>query len=190
MVIDQSAQNEMPQAITDAVTRRDCGVCCVTGRADLPTTIIWAFPPSMAYMVCAVFPATPSANISRQSYQSRDIAKPGLHEEYRSLENAITLCNTLVEPYMENMFSIDIEVLLPSVICTDANLTGRCRTAGVLSPSWTSPSKSRAHPRSRPIFRANPRHPCSGVYILNGPLRLTSLGAMSATRNRTLIPKT
>ncbi|KAF7366901.1 hypothetical protein MSAN_00948800 [Mycena sanguinolenta] len=91
--VDLNHHNKMPQAIIDAVTQRDSGVCCVTGRADLPASIIWVFPPSMAY----------------ESYQVRDGSKQGLHEVYRCLENAITLCDALVEPYMENMFSIDME---------------------------------------------------------------------------------
>ncbi|KAJ7866875.1 hypothetical protein B0H13DRAFT_1897861 [Mycena leptocephala] len=58
------SQNKMLQDVIDAVTTRDGGVCCVTGRADLPTSVIWVFPPSLAYM----------------SYQERDGSKEGLYE--------------------------------------------------------------------------------------------------------------
>ncbi|KAJ7247112.1 hypothetical protein B0H12DRAFT_1125258 [Mycena haematopus] len=40
------SENKMPQDVVDAVTMRDGGVCCFTGRADLPTSIIWVFPPT------------------------------------------------------------------------------------------------------------------------------------------------
>ncbi|KAF8213949.1 hypothetical protein K438DRAFT_1802611 [Mycena galopus ATCC 62051] len=93
ITIDMNRENRMPQAIIDAVARRDRGVCCVTGRADLPTSITWAFLPALAY----------------ESYQDRDFGKEGLHEAYRTVENAITLCTQLLEPFMENMFSVDIE---------------------------------------------------------------------------------
>lgn len=56
LATEQTKQNTFPQDIVDAVRRRDRGVCCVTGRADSPTTILWAFPPSMAYMVGVVLP--------------------------------------------------------------------------------------------------------------------------------------
>ncbi|KAJ7851960.1 hypothetical protein B0H14DRAFT_2760869 [Mycena olivaceomarginata] len=90
---DLNRENKMSQSVIDAVTMRDGGVCCVTGRADLPTSVIWAFPPSLAYM----------------SYQQRDAGKEGLYEAYRTVDNAVTLCDPLIEPFMENMFSVDIE---------------------------------------------------------------------------------
>ncbi|KAJ7930254.1 hypothetical protein B0H13DRAFT_1962184 [Mycena leptocephala] len=88
-----NVHNEMPQVIIDAAIQRDGGVCCVTGRADLPVSIIWVFPPSLAY----------------ESYQQRDSNKEGLHELYRTVENAITLCTELTGPFTENMFSVDFE---------------------------------------------------------------------------------
>ncbi|KAJ6460573.1 hypothetical protein C8R45DRAFT_1221026 [Mycena sanguinolenta] len=90
---DVNRENKMPQHIIDAVTTRDGGVCSVTGRTDTPTSIIWIFPPSLAYM----------------SYQRRDSGKHNLYERYRTVDNAITLCTSLMEPFMENMFSVDIE---------------------------------------------------------------------------------
>ncbi|KAJ7243588.1 hypothetical protein B0H12DRAFT_829267 [Mycena haematopus] len=90
---DLNRHNKMPQAIIDAVTQRDCGLCCVTARSDLPTSIIWVCPPAVAY----------------RSYAIRDADKENLHEAYRTAENAITLCDALITPFMENMFSIDIE---------------------------------------------------------------------------------
>ncbi|KAJ7222767.1 hypothetical protein B0H12DRAFT_299420 [Mycena haematopus] len=44
-----------------------------------------------------------------KSYQARDTYKEGLHESYRTVDNAITVCSTLVEPFMENTFSIDVQ---------------------------------------------------------------------------------
>ncbi|KAJ6629058.1 hypothetical protein B0H10DRAFT_2184471 [Mycena sp. CBHHK59/15] len=92
--------NEMPQVIIDAVTRRDQGVCCVTNRADLPTRIIWAFPPSLAY----------------ESYPDRDVDVKGLHEAYKTVENAITLSEALIEPFAQNMFSVDVNEGRRSII--------------------------------------------------------------------------
>ncbi|KAJ6520246.1 hypothetical protein C8R45DRAFT_1086127 [Mycena sanguinolenta] len=91
--IEMTRENEMPQAVIDAVTARDGGVCCVTGRADLPASVIWVFPPSLADM----------------SYPSRDSGDEDLFKAYRNVDNAITLCNMLVEPFMDNMVSVDTE---------------------------------------------------------------------------------
>ncbi|KAJ6578960.1 hypothetical protein B0H10DRAFT_2236012 [Mycena sp. CBHHK59/15] len=84
----------MPQpTVVDAATDRDRGVCCLTGRADLPARIIWAFPPTLAY----------------ESYIERDWTEDGLHETYRTVDNAFTLRVALIEPFTQNMFSVDVK---------------------------------------------------------------------------------
>ncbi|KAJ7920953.1 hypothetical protein B0H13DRAFT_1985914, partial [Mycena leptocephala] len=105
-----NVHNEMPQVIIDAAIQRDGGVCCVTGRVDLPVSIIWVFPPSLAYEVPSFKTmACTSDPVRGQSYQQRDSSKEGLHELYRTVENAITLCTELTGPFTENMFSVDFE---------------------------------------------------------------------------------
>ncbi|KAJ6605948.1 hypothetical protein B0H10DRAFT_586481 [Mycena sp. CBHHK59/15] len=86
--------SSMPQpTVVDAATDRDRGVCCLTGRADLPARIIWAFPPTLAY----------------ESYIERDWTEDGLHETYRTVDNAFTLRVALIEPFTQNMFSVDVK---------------------------------------------------------------------------------
>jgi hypothetical protein len=41
-------KTNVPQVIVDAATQRDQGVCSVTGRTDLPTSIVWVYPPFLA----------------------------------------------------------------------------------------------------------------------------------------------
>ncbi|KAJ7816200.1 hypothetical protein B0H14DRAFT_2845105 [Mycena olivaceomarginata] len=130
--MDLNRHNKMPQDVSDAVTTRDGGVCCVTGRADLPTSVIWAFPPSLAYM----------------SYQERDGGKEGLYEAYRTVDNAITLCTALIEPFMENMFSVDIEdnshiitfldlpTRVPTAPSVPSHLPRHCPSASLTATFW------------------------------------------------------
>ncbi|KAJ7738073.1 hypothetical protein DFH07DRAFT_841397 [Mycena maculata] len=77
--------NEMSQDIVDAATRRDQGVCCITGRAA--TRIVWVIPP---YLGCEL------------DQQSGTLS-------FQTVENTITLCTELTGPFAENIFSVDVE---------------------------------------------------------------------------------
>ncbi|KAJ7074638.1 hypothetical protein C8F01DRAFT_31601 [Mycena amicta] len=44
-----SSENTMPQSLAELAMARDQGRCCVTGRTDLPTQVIWAYPPLASY---------------------------------------------------------------------------------------------------------------------------------------------
>ncbi|KAJ7814969.1 hypothetical protein B0H14DRAFT_2848988 [Mycena olivaceomarginata] len=79
--------NEMSQAIVAAASQRDQGVCCITGRADLPTRIIWVIPP---YLGC-------------------ELDKQSDTLSFQTVENTITLCTALTGPFAENIFSVDVE---------------------------------------------------------------------------------
>jgi hypothetical protein len=41
-----------------------------------------------------------------------------LKEDHKTVENAITLCTALIEPFTENMFSVDVEVRVAPSLCT------------------------------------------------------------------------
>ncbi|KAF7333229.1 hypothetical protein MSAN_02430300 [Mycena sanguinolenta] len=63
------------------------------GRTDLPTSVIWLFPPSLADYASS----------------AGDFDTEGLAEAYRTADNAIMLCNALIQPLMQNTLSIDTE---------------------------------------------------------------------------------
>ncbi|KAJ6512942.1 hypothetical protein C8R45DRAFT_1088039 [Mycena sanguinolenta] len=82
-----SEKNLMPVALVDAAIRRDNGVCCVTGRADVPTSIIWVFPPMLAIF-----------------------SNDGIdYDRYQTLENTVTMSSALVEPFHQNTFTVDVD---------------------------------------------------------------------------------
>ncbi|KAK7017147.1 hypothetical protein R3P38DRAFT_3201518 [Favolaschia claudopus] len=84
------------------VRARDGNVCCLTGRSDLPTRVVWLFLPALANTL----------------YPRGDAGKGDVKEAYNTTHNAVTLREALVQPFKENMFSVDIDDknrILPSV---------------------------------------------------------------------------
>ncbi|KAJ6484173.1 hypothetical protein C8R45DRAFT_1075399 [Mycena sanguinolenta] len=94
----ECVQNEVPEHVIDAVTARDGGVCCVTGRTDLPTTVMWLFPPSRSLPYLVGSP-----------WDDFDTENP--HEAYRTVDNAITLCNPLIHA---EQFEYRYRALIPN----------------------------------------------------------------------------
>ncbi|KAK7014044.1 hypothetical protein R3P38DRAFT_3004594 [Favolaschia claudopus] len=81
---------KMSSAVVEAVRARDQGVCFVTGRTGIPTTEVWIFLPVLAIVLHPI--ETPKKDF----------------EAFRVEANVITLGEDLVQPFKENMFSVDI----------------------------------------------------------------------------------
>ncbi|KAF7374618.1 hypothetical protein MSAN_00346400 [Mycena sanguinolenta] len=82
-----SEKNLMPDALIDSAIQRDNGVCCITGRADGPTSTIWVFPPMLAMFA-----------IDEIDF-----------DKYRTLDNIITINSELVDAFNQNAFTVDVD---------------------------------------------------------------------------------
>ncbi|KAK7040422.1 hypothetical protein R3P38DRAFT_2894372 [Favolaschia claudopus] len=89
---DFNEESKMSESTMAEVRARDGNVCCITGRNDLPTRVVWLFLPALADTL----------------YRNRDNQR-GINKTYNTIDNAVTLCQALVEPFMENIFSVDID---------------------------------------------------------------------------------
>ncbi|KAF7317750.1 hypothetical protein MKEN_00862800 [Mycena kentingensis (nom. inval.)] len=85
----RDTENRIPSALAALAVARDGSKCCMTGRSDLPTTVTWVFPPLAGYNLSQI-----------------DVV---VYEDYRVLENLMTICTTLVAPFHQNSFSVDYE---------------------------------------------------------------------------------
>ncbi|KAF7329128.1 hypothetical protein MKEN_00173300 [Mycena kentingensis (nom. inval.)] len=83
----QERENEMSADLVELASARDKGRCCVTGRSDLPTTVVWIFPPRAGY--------------------GWDLYQTVRYEDYRVVENVMTICSALVPAFYQNLFSVD-----------------------------------------------------------------------------------
>ncbi|KAK7007760.1 hypothetical protein R3P38DRAFT_3026087, partial [Favolaschia claudopus] len=90
---DFNEESKLSKSTIAEVRARDGNVCCITGRRDLPTRVVWLFLPALANTV----------------YPNRDAGKRDIKKAYNTIDNAVTLCQALVEPFMENKFSVDID---------------------------------------------------------------------------------
>lgn len=155
----------MPQAIIDSVCSRDKGVCCITGRSDLPIDIIWIFLPlSPTRKPEGFLPRMPSSVLPN----------PPLRGGERVLQNgrhAITVCTGLIGPLAENVLSTDIAAC--NTRCSSPSQPKRSvRTRTASSHSRPSPmwpfcfdfyTKSQAHEREIIIkFNNQTRGSCTG----------------------------
>ncbi|KAK7007775.1 hypothetical protein R3P38DRAFT_3026172 [Favolaschia claudopus] len=89
---DFNEESKLSESTIAEVRARDGNVCCITGRNDLPTRVVWLFLPALADTL----------------YPNREDQR-GINKMFNTIDNAVTLCQALVEPFMENMFSVDID---------------------------------------------------------------------------------
>ncbi|KAK6984910.1 hypothetical protein R3P38DRAFT_3102186 [Favolaschia claudopus] len=89
---DFNEESKMSKSTIAEVRARDGNVCCITGRRDLPTRVVWLFLPALADTL----------------YPNREDQR-GINKRFNTIDNAVTLCQALVEPFMENKFSVDID---------------------------------------------------------------------------------
>ncbi|KAJ6562561.1 hypothetical protein B0H19DRAFT_1260128 [Mycena capillaripes] len=73
-----------------AASLRDRGVCCFTGRKDLPTRVMWIIPPAVG-----------------DELYPRELEKN--KEAFRTVDNALTLCTALAGAFNQNLLSVDVE---------------------------------------------------------------------------------
>ncbi|KAF7290619.1 hypothetical protein MIND_01302100 [Mycena indigotica] len=82
-------QNDIPADLSTRVQSRDQRRCCITGRTDLPTEIVWIYPPLSSYFV--------------------DGTNPVNFDQYKHVDNLVTVCTALVDPLQRNLISVDVE---------------------------------------------------------------------------------
>ncbi|KAJ7074532.1 hypothetical protein C8F01DRAFT_1100804 [Mycena amicta] len=82
-------QNKIPQELAELAMARDQGKCCVTGRTDVPTQVVWVYPPLASF--------------------NSDPSNPMCWEKYRVLDNIVTICATLAAPFNGNVFTVDLD---------------------------------------------------------------------------------
>ncbi|KAJ6512931.1 hypothetical protein C8R45DRAFT_961774 [Mycena sanguinolenta] len=82
-----SRHNVIPNTLIESASRRDNGVCCITGRADVPTSTVWVFPPMMTMF----------------TNEEIDVDK------CRTVDNIVTMNSELAEAFNRNEFTVDVD---------------------------------------------------------------------------------
>ncbi|KAF7305549.1 hypothetical protein HMN09_00807800 [Mycena chlorophos] len=86
----RSIEDHLPSDLIQQAKTRDQGRCVLTGRNDVATEVVWLFPP-----------------VASQNLRWCDRIRP--FEEYRVLENVITLSSTLVDALRRNVVAVDVD---------------------------------------------------------------------------------
>ncbi|KAJ7228737.1 hypothetical protein GGX14DRAFT_385125 [Mycena pura] len=111
-------ENELTQDLVELVSKRDHGVCLLTGSADVQTCAVWIFQPVMATA----------------------LKGKAVMEDYRTPANIITVWVGLVEMLNKNLITVDREDNNRIVTFEDIKLLeGMSLRASLSSP--TAPSK-------------------------------------------------
>ncbi|KAF7290611.1 hypothetical protein MIND_01301300 [Mycena indigotica] len=82
-------ENDIPMDLRVLAGARDKGRCFITGRTDLPTQCVWILPPLATF--------------------NRDHSDPTAFDKYKVIDNLITICSALADPFMRNLFAVDVE---------------------------------------------------------------------------------
>ncbi|KAF7290628.1 hypothetical protein MIND_01303000 [Mycena indigotica] len=83
------AHNQIPMHLRTLAGARDRGKCFITGQTHLPTQCVWIIPPL--------------ATFNGGLFDPMDLDKS------KVVDNLITICSVLVDPFMHNLFSVDLE---------------------------------------------------------------------------------
>ncbi|KAJ7074523.1 hypothetical protein C8F01DRAFT_1100755 [Mycena amicta] len=112
-------QNKIPQALAELAVARDQGKCWVTGRTDLQTQLVWVYPPLASF--------------------SLDEHDPECWDKHRVLDNIVTICAALAEPFNGNVFTVDLDdngrIITFDDLPSESPQLPPCLTVLPLSPS-------------------------------------------------------
>ncbi|KAF7290608.1 hypothetical protein MIND_01301000 [Mycena indigotica] len=88
-IFPEYGTNNTPTRLSDLVKARDQGRCSITGQTGHPTQIVWIYPPLASFVV--------------------DRLDDAIFDKFRLVDNLITICSSLAEPFQRNAFSVDME---------------------------------------------------------------------------------